>query len=99
MTKEIHANPDLLKQINPTAVLVDRHQQVWAVARPIKLFGDGLWRLQDGLFRPAGYSTSEMSVLFADHTNRLWVGTDGGLGSWDGSQLTMLTTADGPFRQ
>jgi signal transduction histidine kinase/ligand-binding sensor domain-containing protein len=92
----VHAVPDLMRLINPTAVLVDRQQQVWAVARPA--YGAGLFRLDEGgSFRPASDVSlmPPMSVLFADHTNGLWVGSEEGLGHWDGSRLQMLTTNDG----
>jgi signal transduction histidine kinase/ligand-binding sensor domain-containing protein len=95
VAKAVHAHPDLMSRINPTAVLVDRHQQIWAVARPPAYFGAGLWHLEDGLFQQAGFSTSDMSIVFADHTNGLWIGTEGGLGNWDGSQVRMLTAAEG----
>ena len=91
----VHARPDLMRQINPTAILVDHQQQVWAVARPVPGHGAGLWRLENALFQEAGFSASDMSLLFADRTNGLWVGTEGGLGRWDGSQVQMLTTANG----
>ena len=92
----VRAVPDLMRLINPTAVLVDHQQQVWAVARPAR--GAGLFRLgQDGFFRGALDVDRQrfMSVLFADHTNGLWVGTEEGLGRWDGSRLQMFTTNDG----
>jgi signal transduction histidine kinase/ligand-binding sensor domain-containing protein len=95
LLRSVHSFPDVMRQLNPTAILADRHQQVWGVARPA--YGSGLFRLEDGLFRPAmnvAYSPV-MSILFADHTNQLWVGTEGGLGFWDGSQVQMLTTAAG----
>ena len=95
VAKVVRAQPDLMSRINPTAVLADNHQQVWAVARPARGAGDGLWRLVDGFFRPAGFSPSEMSILFVDHTNGLWIGTEDGLGSWDGSRVRMLTAAEG----
>jgi signal transduction histidine kinase/ligand-binding sensor domain-containing protein len=93
--RSIHSFPDVMRQLNPTAILVDHHQQVWAGARPA--YGAGLFRLVHGLFHPAldVAHMPDMSVLFADHTNDLWVGTEGGLGYWDGSQLRMFTTAAG----
>jgi signal transduction histidine kinase/ligand-binding sensor domain-containing protein len=93
--RTVHSRPDLMSKFNPTAILVDHQQQVWAVARPAA--GAGLFHLEGGLFRPAldASYTPEMSVLFADHTNGLWVGTEDGLGHWDGAQVQMLTTNDG----
>jgi signal transduction histidine kinase/ligand-binding sensor domain-containing protein len=93
--RSVHSFPDVMRQLNPTAILVDHHQQVWAVARPA--YGAGLFRLEGGLFQPAMDMTNkqDMSILFADHSNELWVGTEGGLGHWDGAQVQMLTTAAG----
>ncbi len=93
--RAVHAVPDLMRRLNPTAILADRHQQVWAVARPA--YGAGLFRLDHGLFHPAMDvdHMPVMSVLFADHANQLWVGTETGLGLWDGSWLQMLTTSAG----
>jgi signal transduction histidine kinase/ligand-binding sensor domain-containing protein len=88
--------PDYMKLINPTAILVDHQQQVWAVARPAA--GAGLFRLTAGGFFQPALDAPHMpatSVLFADHTNGLWVGTEEGLGHWDGSQLQMFTTNNG----
>jgi signal transduction histidine kinase/ligand-binding sensor domain-containing protein len=93
--RSVQSSPGPMGKFNPTAILVDHQQQVWAVARPA--LGAGLWRLEGGLFRPAleAAHMPEMSVLFADHTNGLWVGTEDGLGHWDGLQVQMLTTNDG----
>jgi ligand-binding sensor domain-containing protein/signal transduction histidine kinase len=91
----VHSRPDLMSKFNPTAILVDQKQQVWAVARPS--WGSGLFRLeQDRLFHPAClFSPPEMSVLFADHAGQLWIGTEGGLGRWDGTRVQMWTATNG----
>ena len=93
--QSVHAKPDIMRLLNPTAILADHQQRVWAVARPA--YGVGLFRLeQDSLFHPATTITNpEMSVLFSDHTGGLWIGTTGGLGHWDGTNVQMLTTNDG----
>jgi signal transduction histidine kinase/ligand-binding sensor domain-containing protein len=103
--QSMHAAPDIMSQLNPTAILAGRQQQVWAVARPA--LGAGLWSLQEGLFRPVAPPAMalsplfkddpppEMSVLFSDRAGGLWVGTASGLGHWDGAQAQMLTTNDG----
>jgi signal transduction histidine kinase/ligand-binding sensor domain-containing protein len=93
--QSVHAVPDIMRVLNPTAILADHQQRVWAVARPA--YGVGLFRLeQDSLFHPATTNTNpEMSVLFSDHTGGLWIGTAGGLGHWDGTNVQMLSTNDG----
>ncbi len=91
----VHSRPDLMSKFNPTAILVDPRQKVWALARPA--WGAGLFRLEeDGLFHPPSpLSPPEMSVLFADHAGQLWIGTEGGLGRWDGTRVQMWTTTNG----
>jgi signal transduction histidine kinase/ligand-binding sensor domain-containing protein len=99
LLRDIHSFPNLMSRFNPTAILVDHRQQVWAAARPA--LGAGLFRLQDGIFRPANILPNQwvpgpaMSVLFADHTNQLWVGTESGLGFLEDSQVRILTTSNG----
>ncbi|HEY3863346.1 MAG TPA: two-component regulator propeller domain-containing protein [Verrucomicrobiae bacterium] len=87
--------PDIISRLNPTAVLVDQQQQVWAVARP--RYGSGLFRLDGGFFHSVDVPlyTPEMSVLFSSRSSGLWIGTAGGLGHWDGARLDLLTTNDG----
>jgi ligand-binding sensor domain-containing protein/signal transduction histidine kinase len=104
LLQSVHANPDIMSMLNPTAILADHQQRIWAVAQPPR--GAGLWRLENGLFRqvadPSTAATGlfsdpppEMSVLFSDHAGGLWVGTASGLGHWDGAQAEMLTTSNG----
>ena len=87
--------PGPMSQFNPTAVLVDHEQGVWGAAKP--RLGAGLFRLTNGVFRPAldVSSTPEMSALFEDRQGGLWVGTAGGLGHWQGGQWELLTTSNG----
>jgi signal transduction histidine kinase len=83
-----------LKQFNPTAILVDREQRVWAATRPA--YGPPLFRLEDGVFRPApGIASTGISGLYEDHAGALWVATSGGLGQWKGTQWRFFTTNDG----
>jgi signal transduction histidine kinase/ligand-binding sensor domain-containing protein len=83
-----------LSQFNPTAVLVDREQRVWAATRPA--YGLPLFQLQDGVFRPApGLTNAWVSGLFEDHAGALWVATSGGLGQWNGTLWRLFTTNDG----
>ena len=75
------------------AVFVDRAQQVWAGT-----FGGGLLQFQGGRFRPAPGSevlSREVSAIYQDGRGRLWVGTQGGLGCWDGRGWKVFTTKDG----
>ena len=88
------SSPLPMSLLNPTAILVDPSQRVWAAARPA--LGAGLFRLENGFFRPATDMTNlAVSVLFADHSDGLWVGTEGGLGQWTGTQMEMWTTSNG----
>jgi signal transduction histidine kinase/ligand-binding sensor domain-containing protein len=92
--RSVHSFPDQMSRFNPTAILVDHQQQVWAIARPA--LGAGLFRLEGGRFLPAATAAPpEMSVLFADRSGGLWVGSEGGLGHWNGSQVELLTTTNG----
>jgi ligand-binding sensor domain-containing protein/signal transduction histidine kinase len=89
-----------LSRFNPTAILVDREQRVWAATRPA--FGQPLFQLEDGVFRPeqifhleAGADYPKFSGLYEDHAGTLWVATSGGLGQWNGTQWRLFTTNDG----
>jgi signal transduction histidine kinase/ligand-binding sensor domain-containing protein len=97
--RSVPSLPNVMSRLNPTAILVDPRQQVWAAVQPVP--GAELWGLEGGRFVPFSppATNSEMavhmSVLFADHTDRLWIGTQSGLGLWDRSQVEMLTTTNG----
>ncbi len=93
-----------LSQFNPTAILVDHQQRVWAAIRPA--YGPRLFQLNAGVFRPAPGATNDwisgltitntsISGLYEDHDRTLWVGTSGGLGQWSGAQWRLFTTNDG----
>jgi ligand-binding sensor domain-containing protein/signal transduction histidine kinase len=83
-----------LSRFNPTAILVDREQRVWAAARPA--FGPALFRLDGDVFRPVPETTNVViSGLFEDHAGTLWMATPSGLGRWDGTQWRLFTTNDG----
>jgi ligand-binding sensor domain-containing protein/signal transduction histidine kinase len=87
-----------LSQFNPTAILVDREQRVWAATRPAigPNLGTGLFRLEDAVFRPApGITNNSTSVLYDDRSGVLWLGTEGGLGRWNGTNWSLFTTDDG----
>jgi ligand-binding sensor domain-containing protein/signal transduction histidine kinase len=86
--------PGPMSLLNPTAVLVDHDQRVWAATQPA--LGSGLFRLEGGLFRPApAISSPPVSALFEDHAGVLWLGTPDGLGQWNGTQWRLFTTNDG----
>jgi ligand-binding sensor domain-containing protein/signal transduction histidine kinase len=87
--------PGPMSNFNPTAILVDHRQQVWGAAKPA--LGAGLFRLEDGVFRPALDVSFrlEMSALFEDRAGGLWVGTADGLGHFQSNQWQMLTTNNG----
>jgi signal transduction histidine kinase/ligand-binding sensor domain-containing protein len=92
--RPIHSHALPMSLLNPTAILVDRSQRVWAAARPA--LGAGLFRLEEGAFLlVTDIATPPISVLFADHSDSLWVGTEGGLGRWNGTQVEMFTTSNG----
>jgi signal transduction histidine kinase/ligand-binding sensor domain-containing protein len=93
--RSVASVPNIMSRLNPTAILADQQHQVWAVARPA--YGAGLFHLVNGVFQPAMdvAHTPEMSVLFSDHSGGLWIGTAGGLGHWNGTNVQMLTTHDG----
>ena len=74
-------------------VFVDREQRVWVGTR-----GDGLFQFRDDRFEPApGADVLERHVLaiHQDKVGRLWVGTEGGLGCFDGQTWRVFTTNDG----
>jgi len=95
----IHARPDLMSRINPTSRSGDHHQQVWAVARPPTYFGAGLCAWRTAFFSRAIDVVPLRNVYsFCRSHQRLWVGTEGGLGRWDGSQVRIVTRRR-PFGQ
>jgi signal transduction histidine kinase/ligand-binding sensor domain-containing protein len=87
-----------LSRFNPTAILADREQRVWAATRPATgpNLGSGLFQLEGGVFRSApGAPTSSISVLYEDHAGNLWAGSSDGLGQWNGTDWRWFTTNDG----
>lgn len=78
---------------NATEVLVDRQQRVWAGT-----FNQGLYLLQTNQFvRVKGSEIlgPQIFSLFEGHDGQLWVGSQNGLGHFDGEKWSMLTTRDG----
>ncbi len=75
------------------AVFVDQEHRVWVGTR-----GDGLFRFRDNRFEPApGTDVLDKHVLaiHQDKVGRLWVGTEGGLGCFNGQRWQVFTTNDG----
>lgn len=78
---------------NAWTILVTRQQQVWAGTR-----FEGLFRLQDNQFVPVSGEHPlgpQIFALFEDHTGRLWVGAQNGLGCWNGQTWTNYSTRNG----
>ena len=74
-------------------VLVDRQQQVWIGTRD-----EGLYQFQTNQFVPAPGAEilgPQISALFESRDGRLWVGSQNGLGNFDGQQWKLFTTRDG----
>jgi signal transduction histidine kinase/streptogramin lyase len=75
------------------SVFVDRDRQLW-----VGTYNHGLLRLQDGRFPPAPGSALLNPHILAIHQDRqgkLWVGTEGGLGCWDGESWRVYSTTNG----
>ena len=78
---------------NAWSVLVDQRQQVWAGSR-----GEGLFRLAAGQFQrvtEAGKIGNQIFALFQGADGKIWVGSESGLGGYDGTDWKLFTTADG----
>ncbi len=78
---------------NPKAVLVDNKGTVWAAT-----LGINLLQLEGDRFNPAPSVEAlnpNISALYQGHDGRLWVGTQGGLGCWDGNAWQMFSTSNG----
>jgi len=68
---------------NFSAVLVDRQNRVWVGTR-----GAGLFQFVDERFQPTPepkFAGRNISALYEDHAGNIWVGTDLGLATWNGS--------------
>ena len=74
-------------------VLVDRRQQVWVGTRD-----EGLYQFQTNQFMPAAGAEilgSQISALFEARDDQLWVGSQNGLGNFDGQKWRLFTMHDG----
>jgi len=97
ITTKVGSSFGTLSQRNPTSILVDSKQNVWAAT-----FGADLFRLEGGEFRPAQGAevlnrdvSREISALYQGHDGRLWVGTQGGLACWNENEWQTFTTNNG----
>jgi signal transduction histidine kinase/ligand-binding sensor domain-containing protein len=78
------------------SVFVDRETNVWAGT--FSAYGGGLFRLVTNGFRPAQGSDMldrQISALYQDRNGLLWVGTQQGLGRFDGRSWNTFTSAYG----
>ena len=78
---------------NAWSVFVDRRQQVWAGTRD-----EGLFRFDAGSFQPVAGAQKigpQIFALFQSRDEKLWVGGQNGLGSFDGQKWKIFSTADG----
>ncbi len=74
-------------------VLADHLPRVWMGTRD-----EGLFQFETNHFQPvpgADILGPQISVLYANHSGQLWVGTPNGLGSWNGQDWKIYTTRDG----
>ncbi|HLZ55252.1 MAG TPA: two-component regulator propeller domain-containing protein [Verrucomicrobiae bacterium] len=74
-------------------VLVDHQQHIVAGTRD-----QGLFQFDTNSFQPVPGAESlglQISVLFEDQEGKLWVGTPGGLGCWNGQTWKTYTIRDG----
>jgi signal transduction histidine kinase/ligand-binding sensor domain-containing protein len=74
-------------------VLVDHRQQVWAGT-----WDEGLYLFQTNQFVPApgaGVLAPRIFSLLEDHSGQLWVGSQNGVGRFDGRQWMLLTSKSG----
>jgi signal transduction histidine kinase/ligand-binding sensor domain-containing protein len=78
---------------NAREVLVDGHQRVWAGTD-----AEGLYQFKTNEFVPADGALilgPQIFSMFEDHGGQLWVGSQNGLGHFDGQKWALLTTHDG----
>jgi hypothetical protein len=78
---------------NAWSVLVDRSQQVWAGTRD-----EGLFHLENGAFVPVDTAQSmggQIFALFQSRDDRLWVGGQSGLASFDDHNWRLYSPSDG----
>ncbi len=83
---------------NGRAMFIDHDQRIWAGSWSGGVPGPGLFQLQDGRFQPVaafrGFN-QEISALHQDRKGAVWVGTQGGLAQWTGTEWKIFTTKDG----
>jgi len=75
------------------SVLVDQGGRVW-----VGTYNHGLLRRMDGRFVPAPGAellSPHILALHEDHQGGIWVGTEGGLGRWDGREWRTFSSLHG----
>ena len=78
---------------NAWSVLVDGQQRVWAGT-----LGEGLFRFEGGEFAPvSGMENTREQILslFQGRDGEIWVGSDNGLRSFDGTSWRTFSVSDG----
>ena len=78
---------------NAWSVLVDSRQQVWAGTRD-----EGLFRFAAGNFTNVVAATNiglQINALFQSRDGKLWVGSENGLGGYNGAEWNFFSTGDG----
>lgn len=78
-----------------STVLVDQKQNIWAGTT-----AEGLFKLESHEFVSAPGadifgSAAEILAIFQSRDGTVWVGSQNGLGRWDGKQWKLFTIADG----
>ena len=95
--KEYGADQGLINT-NGRAMFIDHDQGIWAGSWSGGVPSPGLFQLRDEKFQPvAGFRdfNQEISAIYQDRKGAVWVGTQGGLAQWDGTNWKVFTTKDG----
>ena len=97
VTTKIGSSFGPMSGFNPSAVMVDSKQRVWAAT-----VGANLFVLDGNQFQPAPDAavlnrdvSREISALYQGHDGRVWVGTQGGLACWNEKEWQTFTTNNG----
>lgn len=78
---------------NAWTMLVDSRQQIWAGTR-----GEGLFRFMSYYFQPVGSARrvgKDIFALYQGRDGKIWVGSENGLASSDGTNWVYYTTNEG----